>query len=128
MLEEFFHNKALTLEATNELVGAYVEGVEHFDRLEPSMRYYYLEKIQFVLSRPEVINVLSGTEPNKTRDTLVNLRDTLRGTTISAQPVMINPVFANTEKYEKDMHKDYNEEQKKKERSIKAQMYVDVQE
>lgn len=42
VLEEFFHNRSLNLEATNELIGAYVEGVEHFDRREPSMRYYYL--------------------------------------------------------------------------------------
>ena len=37
-----------------------------------------MEKIQFVLSRPEIIEMLSGNKT--TRDTLHRMRDTVRGT------------------------------------------------
>lgn len=40
---------------------------------------------------------------------------------------MENPVFSKKEVYNKDKHLDYDEDRKKKERSLKAQMYVDVQ-
>lgn len=91
------------------------------------MRYYFLEKIQFVLSRPEVVDLLSGGQPNIARDTLNNLRDTLRGTVNQPPPAMENPVFSKMVSFKKDVQIEYNEEQKKKERSIKAQMYMDVQ-
>lgn len=73
------------------------------------MRLYFLEKIQFVLSRPEVVDLLSGKEPNRARDTLNNLRDTLRGTVAMQQSVVMeNPVFSNKISFKKDVQIEYN--------------------
>lgn len=78
VLEEYFHSKNLTLDAVNQLVGCYVQSVQQFDSGEEHIKYYFVEKIQFVLSRPEIIQLLSGNKA--TRDTLHKMRDTIRGT------------------------------------------------
>ena len=92
VLEEHFHNKTLTLDNVNELVGTYVQSVEQFDAEENYLRYYFVEKIQFLLSRPEVIQTLAGNKNTSARETLYNIRDTMRGT-LSTSVKFVNPVY-----------------------------------
>ena len=71
-LEELFHSKYLTVELLNEMVALYVNAVECFDQKLAPMRTYFLGKIQFSLSRPEVTKMLEGPteEDDRMRDTI----------------------------------------------------------
>jgi hypothetical protein len=57
-LEDLFHSRFLTAELLNELISTYVEAIECFDGSQSPMRKYFLNKIQFVLSRPEIDGML----------------------------------------------------------------------
>lgn len=56
-LEELFHSHYLTEELLNDLIALYVKFAETASALQP-VRFYFMEKIRFVLSRPEVIGGL----------------------------------------------------------------------
>ncbi len=57
-LEQLFHQKFLTADLLNELVATYVEAIECFDGYYTPMRKYFLTKIQYVVSQPEIDSML----------------------------------------------------------------------
>lgn len=59
-LEQLFHNKYLTPDFLHELVALYVRAIDAFRNDFSFMRAYFLDKMQFMLSRPEVIKMLEG--------------------------------------------------------------------
>jgi hypothetical protein len=57
-LEGLFHSHYLTEELLNELISLYVRFVENIHHNQHPLRLYFMEKIRFVLSQPEVIHIL----------------------------------------------------------------------
>jgi len=51
-LEELFHSKFLTEELLNELTSLYVKAIDCVNDKVMMMKKYFLQKMQFVLSRP----------------------------------------------------------------------------
>lgn len=74
-LEELFHSHYMTEELLNAMVGLYVKFVENIQTNQHPLRLFFMEKIKFVLSRPEVIRIL---EKDSVRNNK-NMRDTIRG-------------------------------------------------
>ena len=58
-----------------------------------------------------------------------NIRDTIRGTITPQNVKYVNPVYEKSKKHKHNLEEEikYDEELKKKERSAKVQMYVDVE-
>lgn len=59
-LEQLFHNRYLTAEFLHQLVAIYVKAIECFGEDWRFMRSYFMEKMQFVLTCPEILQVLEG--------------------------------------------------------------------
>lgn len=57
-LEQLFHNRYLTPEFLHQLISIYVKAIELFNQDFKFMRTYFMDKMQFVLSRPEIIALL----------------------------------------------------------------------
>ncbi|CAD8175707.1 unnamed protein product [Paramecium octaurelia] len=57
-LEARFHEKIYNLDHVNEMLEIYSDFVQIFDNQKCAMREYFLEKIQFLISRPETIQLL----------------------------------------------------------------------
>ena len=74
-LEELFHSHYMTEELLNAMVGLYVKFVEHINSNQHPLRLFFMEKIKFVLSRPEVIRILEKDSQEHHR----NMRETIRG-------------------------------------------------
>ena len=63
-LEELFHSKYLTIELLHELIALYTCSLELLDESQSELRFYFLEKIKFVLSRPESQSLLESNSNN----------------------------------------------------------------
>lgn len=74
-LEELFHSHYMTEELLNAMVGLYVKFVEQIHSHQHPLRLFFMEKIKFVLSRPEVIRILEKDSNEHNR----NMRETIRG-------------------------------------------------
>ena len=74
-LEELFHSQYLTEELLNEMITLYVKFVENINRNQHPVRLYFMEKIKFVLTRPEVVRILEKDTINKSK----SIRETVRG-------------------------------------------------
>lgn len=74
-LEELFHSQYLTEELLNAMVALYVRFVENIHSNQHPLRLFFMEKIKFVLSRPEIIRILEKDSNSNKR----NMRDTIRG-------------------------------------------------
>jgi hypothetical protein len=74
-LEELFHSHYLTEELLNEMITLYVRFVENIHHNQHPLRLYFMEKIRFVLSRPEVIKILEKEIVTQRK----SIRDTVRG-------------------------------------------------
>lgn len=74
-LEELFHSQYLTEELLNAMVALYVRFVENIHSNQHPLRLFFMEKIKFVLSRPEIIRILEKDSNSNNR----NMRDTIRG-------------------------------------------------
>lgn len=59
-LEQLFHNRYLTPEFLHHLIAIYVKAIEAFSGEFKFMRTYFMDKMQFVLSTPEIIKMLEG--------------------------------------------------------------------
>ncbi|CAK93043.1 unnamed protein product (macronuclear) [Paramecium tetraurelia] len=57
-LEAIFHERIYSLEHITKTVEIYCYLVEQFDSDQQSLKDYFLEKIQFLLSRPETIKLM----------------------------------------------------------------------
>ncbi|CAD8063470.1 unnamed protein product [Paramecium primaurelia] len=57
-LEARFHEKLYNLDHVNQMLEIYQDFVQIFDNQKCAMREYFLEKIQFLISRPETIQLL----------------------------------------------------------------------
>mgnify|MGYP000701746429 CR=1 FL=1 len=64
----------MTEELLNEMIGLYVKFVETIHINQHPLRLYFMDKIKFVLSRPEVIRILEKDTLGKER----NMRETIR--------------------------------------------------
>ncbi|EAR99534.2 hypothetical protein TTHERM_00137970 (macronuclear) [Tetrahymena thermophila SB210] len=52
-LEKLFHEKEINIQQIGELVGMYARCVEYYDSIKDDSKFYYIDKIQYVLSRKE---------------------------------------------------------------------------
>lgn len=59
-LEELFHSHYMTEELLNEMVALYVKFAESISQSSHSIKFYFMQKIRFVLSRPEITRVLDN--------------------------------------------------------------------
>ncbi|CAD8069873.1 unnamed protein product [Paramecium primaurelia] len=57
-LEARFHEKIYNLDHVNQMLEIYSDFVQIFDNQKCALREYFLEKIQFLISRPETIQLL----------------------------------------------------------------------
>ncbi|CAD8068760.1 unnamed protein product [Paramecium sonneborni] len=57
-LEAIFHERTYCLEHVTKILEIYCYLVEQFDSNQQSLKDYFLEKIQFLLSRPETIKLM----------------------------------------------------------------------
>lgn len=71
-----FHNRYLTPEFLHQLVSIYVKAIECFNNEFTFMRNYFMDKMQFVLSSPEILTMLEGGG-----QVIDNIRETVRGGT-----------------------------------------------
>lgn len=67
-LEELLYNKFLNLQLLNQLVALYVKAIGYCNDKMAVMKVYFLEKMQFVLSRTETEKLLAENEEEKTED------------------------------------------------------------
>jgi hypothetical protein len=74
-LEELFHSHYLTEELLNGMITLYVKFVENIHQNQHPIRIFFLEKIKFVLSRPEVVSMLEKRSQQQNK----NMRETIRG-------------------------------------------------
>lgn len=74
-LEELFHSQYMTEELINAMISLYVRFVENINSNQHPLRLFFMEKIKFVLSRPEIIRILEKDTEENSR----NIRETIRG-------------------------------------------------
>jgi hypothetical protein len=57
----------------HQLISLYVKAIEMFNQENKYMRSYFMDKMQFILSRPEIITMLEGGG-----SAIDNIRETIR--------------------------------------------------
>lgn len=74
-LQSLFHSQYMTEELLNAMIGLYVRFVENIHSNQHPLRIFFMEKIKFVLSRPEIIKILE----KDSQESKKNMRETIRG-------------------------------------------------
>ena len=126
-LEELFHSHYMTEELLNEMVGLYVRFTEHIQHNQHPLRIFFMEKIRFVLSRPEVTRILEK-DGGALRETVAAMR--------VSQAEEEARLISLTEEAKKEVqrnhvvtHKKGNDETlRERERNVKIEMQMRIME
>lgn len=65
-IEKLFHENSISLAQISEVVGMYARCVEYYDTIRDDSKHYYMEKIQYMLSRKESLQKIFYDSPSST--------------------------------------------------------------
>ncbi|KAM3132753.1 hypothetical protein pb186bvf_015181 [Paramecium bursaria] len=125
-IEEIFHEGNYNLNHVNQLLQLYSQLVEYFDNSNSAIRTYFLEKMQFLVTRPQTIKLMAqGDQDDMIRYT--QFRTSFRQIK-QEEENRFNRPFLATQQIEEKPKMRFSIQKSKEQRALQMQINIQIEE